>query len=507
MASIPLAVSPTNKNPGLYMSVDLLAGVTSPGSSPIRGLILAPVASTGDLEADTELRQIYSETDAAAAFGLGTPGHLAAKALYANHPQANLWVLGVDEPDGTAASVTLTFAVDSEETTAAYEIEVEICGRLIRSVWLAGETVSAVATKLAAAINAKTHDLPVTASANAGVVTLTAKIKGKWGNDIIVSAAITGGAGGTLTLSKTKPTNGAGEPDWTAALATASIMEFDFIVPCLSTADVDASGSTGAKAIQDHINSLNTGLMPKLQQAITASNAASASAPKTGTAARNEATMEHVLCFNGRSLPCEWAGAEAGSRMARREIEPNPNRMGTVLKGVYGAKDLVADTPTETEIRDCLDNGVSIVSYNFQGEPIIVRPITTHSRDSLGNPDVRVLDCNEVDALYEYAKDMRAALPQEFHQVKVTRDLGPTDDPPPDGVVEERDIKEFIRARTMEFWVPRGVVQRQKFVEAVENGTLIVRVNDTDETQVDIVIPAAPFKALSKLGVVIQKVG
>lgn len=505
MASIPLAVSPVTKVPGLYLSVDLLAGVSSPGSSPVRAVIIAPKSSAGNLTADTELRKVFSERDAGAAFGPGSLGHLAARAVFANHPMANLHVIATDEPAGTAAEATLTFAGD--DVTAMYDIELEIAGRTIRTVWAAGVTPTVIAAKVANAINAKSDDLPVTASADSGVLTLLAKGKGQWGNDIRIAGSISGGAGGKLTLSGAELAAGAGEPDLSAALSTISGMEFDFIVPCLSAEEVDEVGTTtNAKRVQNHINAYNVGRAAKLQQAVTGSNAPDATKPKAGATARNEATMQHVLCFSGRSLPCEWAGAEAGSRMARREREPNPNRMGTILRGVYGARDLVADTPSDNEIQDCLDNGVSIIGYSPQGEPVMIRPITSHSQDLSGNPDVRVLDCNEVDAIYEYAKDIRTFLPQMFYQAKVARDQAPTEEPLPDGVVEERDIKAAIVSRTTEFWIPKGVVRRDKFEGAVADGTLIVKVNDSDESQVDIVIPAAPFKALAKLGVTIQKI-
>jgi len=45
-----------------------------------------------------------------------------------------------------------------------------------------------------------------------------------------------------------------------------------------------------------------------------------------------------------------------------------------------GAANLVLDTPALSECEDALSNGVSIVSFNRQGEAQLVRPITSHSQ-------------------------------------------------------------------------------------------------------------------------------
>jgi hypothetical protein len=51
------------------------------------------------------------------------------------------------------------------------------------------------------------------------------------------------------------------------------------------------------------------------------------------------------------------------------------------------------------------------------------------------------------------------------------------------------------------------VINGVHFDEQVTSGKLIVKVNATDETQVDIFIPAKPFKNLAKLGVYLAKDG
>src|SRR6185503_3205496 len=106
---IPLAVSPSILTPGLYMKVNLLAGAASPGTGVLRVLLLSPKASSGDLTAQTEIRVGAGEASAATAFGTGSPGHLAAKALYDKYQAAQV-DFGAPTAGAGSAVGTLTFS-------------------------------------------------------------------------------------------------------------------------------------------------------------------------------------------------------------------------------------------------------------------------------------------------------------------------------------------------------------------------------------------------------------
>ena len=88
---------------------------------------------------------------------------------------------------------------------------------------------------------------------------------------------------------------------------------------------------------------------------------------------------------------------------------------------------------------------------------------------------------------------------------KITKDIAPGEDPPPKGVIEERDIKAFVISR-LRFWQTQGVITKQSLDTAINGGTLIVEVNAQDETQVDIVLPFSIVPPLAKFGVVVQRV-
>jgi len=503
----PLAVDPSNPKPGLYLTVDLLRGTSSPGAAGLRCLMISPPASgQGNITIGTELRPVYSAEDVETAIGRG-PGYFAYKTLVANDPLALVDLVACAESAGAAATQTLTFA---GTPTSNMTFGVYISGVLSLVAWNVGDANTLAKTNGVSAINQNSADLPAVASAGAGgVINLTARSKGPAGNDIPVRVVTISGAGGTLTAGGATLTGGTTEVDLTTALQTASVREYDFILPCLSA--VDAQSATGnTQKIATHIDTYKAGSSAKLQQCVYGSNGTIAAA-KTNTVARNNPNLEHVLGINYESLPCEIAAAELGDRMRRRRREINANRVLQPLKRLRGAADVAANTPSDPMALDALSNGVTLLSYTAQGDPMVMRSITTHSQDTLGNPDKRCYDTNEPDSLYDYAKDLRAAVPAQFiapdGQVKIAKNRQEGDEDLPAGVVEERDVKAFIVQRTLAFWVPKGVIDGVAFQSTVDDGSLAVTVNASDPNQVDVFIPAKVFKILAKIGLYIAKVG
>jgi hypothetical protein len=148
---------------------------------------------------------------------------------------------------------------------------------------------------------------------------------------------------------------------------------------------------------------------------------------------------------------------------------------------------------------------VSIVDYTGRGDLFLVQPITTYSQDSNGNPDLRCFGCEQVSGSYAFAKDIRTSVPAEFKGAKIVRDLTPGDEPPPAGVSEERDVRAFLLSRADGF-VRRGVLRRDVITAAIADGTLIVKVDDTNESQVDIVFPFGIVPPLTKFSSVLRRI-
>lgn len=504
--TVPLAVSPSAKTPGVYVSVDLSAGAAAAGVGTLSILLIAPKSSSGDLTDDSEIRAGAGEASAATAFGRGTIGHRMAELIYGQDAGAQ-----VDFAAPTAGGGTATLDVTASGVpTADNAVEFNVDGNVVEVLWLASETADEFKARAIAELDAAVQGKLPTAhsSGGVGIVQIDSKVTGNLGNDIQVRAKLVNAQTGTEAIDTNTFTNLAGgttDPDLTTVLSNAQGKEYHYIVAGLSNADAQSNGGTSNPArVEAHINAYNTGLDAKLQQAVVASTGSIANA-KVGAIARNEGTFEHVCCVNALSLPGEFAAREAGGRLAAVKLYAAKNRAGLELTGLFGSPDVIADRPTTPESEDALSNGVAIVSYNSSGDPLIVRPITTQSQDSAGGSDTRLLDVQNVDVAYVVVRDIRSALPQEFAGASIIEDLAPGEDPPEGGeVVEVRDVRGFVVQR-LRTWATAGVIQRAPLEAAIADGSLVVRINPSDATQVDMVLPFKAVQPLLKFGVVGQR--
>jgi phage tail sheath gpL-like len=503
--SVPRAVSPSTLTPGVYMTVDLLAGAASPSTGTINILLIAPKSSAGDLTVDSEIRAGGGPASAQTAYGAGSLGHLAAKLLYAEDPAATVDFCAPTAGSG-AATITLTATGTPSADTA---VNVTIHGRLYQIPWLNSQSADTWKTNAIAFINSKTTDCFLTASSGgSGLLALTAKTAGKVGNDVLVQAVLAAAATGTEAIAgaatPTRLTGGSTDFDVTTIIAAAAGKEYHLILLCTSNADAQLGTASNVSRIKTAIGNVNTGLNAKLEQEVVASTG-TLSAAKTGAIFANTPIVQHIHCLNGQSLPCEFVGQQSGSRSAAIKLDPAANRIGDTLDGIYASYQPVTDNPTLATKEDALTNGVSEVGYTANLSAIMVRPITTYSQDASGAADRRCLDLQNVDATYIVSRDVRDNLPKAFPNAKIVRDAPSTSDAPDiPGVTEERDVKGWVIDR-LRFWQRQGVVDKTNLDAAIANGTLIVQVDDSDETQVDIVIPFKIIKPLAKFSVVVQR--
>ena len=498
-----LAVAPSVKTPGLYLTVLLLAAAQNPGLAANRALILAPKSSAGDITPDTEIRQCFGPDDVATALGEGTPGHLASKLLFARFGNASLDVVAPTASGGAAATATQTFSGTATENST---LRVRIHGRLIDVAWNAGETAATFITRYVATINAQGADLFATAAdGGAGDVDFTAKVAGPWGNDVRLKVSVIEGGGGiTISANPTALTGGTTEPDFTTALALVATRGYRRIIGVCSNADATSSSATSNPGrINTHVNSLETGNEAKLQVFCIGHTGTIANV-KTGAIAKNNEAGEYVFGQTFEDLPGELAAAEAGDALRFIGIRANYNRIGNAL-GLRGPEDVVGEKPTATEVEDLLSNGVTPINLRpLTNETFVVRPITTHSLNGVA-PDYRAFDLSDTDGMYTVAEDIRDNLPIEFANTSITENAPAGTNRLPPGVVEIKDVKGWILSR-LGLWVDQGVLDGARLETSVANDELTVEINALDPTQVDIFLPLSIVKPLAKFGVVAAKV-
>mgnify|MGYP001612031668 CR=1 FL=1 len=190
--------------PGVFFSINLFGQGAGVGALDKRLLLLGHRLSTGTMPPDQPVL-VNGQADANQFFGRGSDlARMVAAALsQVGGGVLDVWCCGINDPAaGTLATHLITVAGTA---TASGSVDAYICGYRASISIASGDTATTVAANLLTEIN-KLLDLPVTAAAVAGVITLTARHRGLVGNDLPVRVDQVGGAGitfspGTLTYA------------------------------------------------------------------------------------------------------------------------------------------------------------------------------------------------------------------------------------------------------------------------------------------------------------------
>ena len=127
---------------------------------------------------------LTSPSDAGNRYGFGSMLHRLVKAAFAGSNGVETWACPQAELGGAVvATGTITF---TGSPTEAGVLNLYIAGDYVPVSFTVGMSVTEMADAVTAAITAD-QDLPVSAANTLGVVTITAKSKGTWGNGIIAS--------------------------------------------------------------------------------------------------------------------------------------------------------------------------------------------------------------------------------------------------------------------------------------------------------------------------------
>jgi phage tail sheath gpL-like len=190
--------------PGVYIQLNLNGSGAGLNSASKRMLLIGYKTTAGSQPSDSVV-QVLQQSDANNYFGQGSDlARLYAAALSQMGPgAADVFCLPVDEPSaGTAATHLIAFAGTAATSGS---VDVWVCGYKSSVAIMSGDTATILGANVASAINAIT-DLPVSASASTGTVTLTYKTKGATGNDMPRIVNVNGGTGitasaGTVTIT------------------------------------------------------------------------------------------------------------------------------------------------------------------------------------------------------------------------------------------------------------------------------------------------------------------
>jgi len=372
------------RKPGKYAEFNTALAVrTLPGNLQ-RTLIVGQRLAAGTIAANTVV-DVFSDVEAATYFGRGSIAHLMVRAALQANPYLSLQVIAVDDAGaGVLAAGTLTLVGNA---SGAGVLAVQVGGVQAQIAVAAGDTPTVMAAALKAQFDAQ-PDLPLTATAALGVVTLTAKHKGTLGNGIRLAASMTApGVAATLVGMA----GGATDPAIDAALAVVFAGGHNIIV-------IAWNDTPNLTALRTHLDAVS-GPLEKRGCIGIAAHTGTLGAATTLAPTINSGRIS-MLFLPGSYHERYQVAAAYGAVVAFEEDPARPlNTLG--LTGISAPP--LANRLSRTEQENCLYNGVT-PSEVGPGEVVqIVRAITTYTKDAGGTPDISLLDLTTIRTL-DYAR-------------------------------------------------------------------------------------------------------
>ncbi len=361
------------RKPGVYVEFNTRSAIRNLPGNRQRTVIIGQKTAAGVLPT-LKSTDVFSDVEAAQGFGYGSQLHrMVAKSLLAN-PYAVISVVALDDVGGAVAA-TWTVTVGGVPTTGG-QFQITVNDDLLAVNVATTDTVTTVAASFAALINAR-RELPVTASAAVGVLTITAKNKGTVANANKVASAgsVTG-----MTLAVAAGVTGLSDPDITPALAAVFLGGHNQVVSPYR----DASNLV---ALRSHIDNVGNAYEKRWALGYIGSNGSLASATSL-SATINHGWINHPWCRNTPTAPHEIAAAYAAIIAGSEDPAMPFNNMS--ISGISPPQ--VSDRTSRVEQETALYNGVTPLAVG-PGEVVqIVRGITTYVLNDAAVPDPTLLD-------------------------------------------------------------------------------------------------------------------
>ncbi|WP_374342576.1 phage tail sheath subtilisin-like domain-containing protein [Azonexus sp.] len=374
---------PTNWSvPGQYIEIDHTKAVRGLPGMARRILLIGQRLSTGTVAAGM-LTRVTRKEDGVAFFGRGSMlAQMIAAATKVN-PYTEMWALALDDLEaGGAATKIITVTGSPTEAGTAY---LYVGGRRVAVGITAGQSVSAIATAIAAAVT-DDADMPVTAAAVEGVVTLTARHKGVEGNDIDVRWNYYDGERSPkgVTMAITAGATGSGNPDVLTAIAAMSTgAYYSIVMPWADTANMTA--------MESELQSRWGGMDMRAGHVFTF-KAGTAAGLSTYGSNRNSPHSTVFGLNKSPTLPWVIAAQAAAGVEFRGGNDPAVPFRGIELPDVMAPAE--ADRFTATERNLILHDGISTIVFDESGKAMVEQVVTTYQTNSFGLDDRSLLKLN-----------------------------------------------------------------------------------------------------------------
>jgi phage tail sheath gpL-like len=471
--------------PGVYAEFDNSMAVQGLAIDPTRCLVIGPMLPTGTATADTPVR-VLSWDHAVNLFGRGSQLAQMFDYFKSANRFTDVWALPVvDDPAGQAATATLivTGAATASGTVALY-----VGGERIRAGVSAGATPTQIAASLAAAVNAAL-DLPVTAAAALGVVTLTFRHKGESGNAL--DLRLNRRQGETLpagiAIAIAGFSGGAANPDIAASLAALGDKAYHFWAAAWSdSATVDA--------LHEELTRRWGPLVQLDGHCFIGVNGSHGTLSAFGQS-KNTPLLSGVG-LSGTPTP-PWGIAAQSCAVCAYHLDIDPARpvQTLILPDVVAPDE--ADRFTLEERNLLLYDGFSTLMIGDDGTVRLERVVTLYRTNAYGLPDPSYLDLETRATLSVLRRTLRARITQKYPRHKLADDG--TRFSPGQAVVTPSIMRAELIALFGE-WEFRGWVEG---LEQFKADLLVVR-NADDPNRLDALLPPDVINQLRVFAAQIQ---
>lgn len=456
--------------PNVYIEIDNTRADQGSSIQPYQILAIGQRLSAGTKAAGV-LVQISSASQAREYFGAGSLlAQQCAKIRDVN--KANkLWAIALnDDVAGVAASATLTITGTATEAATVY---LYIGGRRYKTAVLTTDTVTNIAANIASTVNADA-DRIVQATSALGVVTLTARNKGSFGNEIDMRLNFfsdeTTPAG--LTIVKTAFTSGATNPDITTALSVLTEDQYNIItMPYTDAANITVLDDE----MDDRFGPIRQNFgVTFLAKRDTFANLSSFGSPKNS---KNYS----VMGMAGPNSPWEWAAQMAGRIALAAQIDPARPFQTLSLPTLLPPNE--SEVFTWTERQNLLEDGIS--TYNVVGDTVVMERVrTTYKLNNFSADDNSFSDVETLLTLEYLRYDLKRQWLLTYPRAKLANDgtnFGPGQD---QVIVTPKTAKAFL-VQLFRQWEFKGLVE--DFDQFKKD--LVVERNVGDPNRLDILLP------------------
>lgn len=396
--------------PGTYIEFDSSKAVSGLPPAPNKILLIGLRLAAGSVAAGVPTR-IVAADQAVQAFGRGSMLAGMARALKAADSFTECWAVALDDNGaGVAASGTITI---TGAATAPGTLALMIAGQAVPVGVASGATAATIAAAVVAAI-AALPDLPVTAAANAGVVTVTARHKGTAGNDIDLRHSYYQGeqlpAG--IAVAIAAMAGGLTNPDVDAVFAAIGDTQY----PTIALGFADPATLT---KVETELASRWGPLRMIEGMAYAAARGGQGALAAIG-AARNSAFVSIIGAKAALNPTWEWAASYAGVVGFNGAIDPARPFQTLELPGMLAPAQ--ADRFTRAERELLLKDGISTFTVDAGGKVLIERAITTYQTNGFGLEDIAFLDVNTPLTLAYLRLAVRSRIGLKYPRHKLAND-------------------------------------------------------------------------------------